>query len=116
MDVWVPSSRQIPKQASPKKERITFFQISELQRLYNSDPARKGNPGAIPSVYKPENSFRPALDLSLRLGLLFKPTPPPRARHFLPPPLSSFAPATESQQRFLQEIHKHTIQAITRVT
>lgn len=69
VDVWAPSSRQIPKQASPKKERISFFffflQISELQRLYNSDQARKGNPGAIPSVYKPENSFRPALDLSL---------------------------------------------------
>lgn len=112
VDVWVPSSRQIPKQASPKRERAShfffFFQISESQRLYNSDPARKGNPSAIPSVYKPENSFRPALDLSLRLGLLFKPPPPPPPPRAPLPSPTPFPPLHQLQNRSKDSSKKFT--------
>lgn len=128
-DVWAPSSRQIPKQASPKKERIPFSDLGvpkALQLRPGAERKPQRDPKSLQNRQQLSACWRPLRTSPSPSGLAYflnhhpqnKPPPPrrrrlARARHFLPPPLSSFAPATESQQRFLQEVHQHTAQAMT---
>lgn len=114
VDVWVPSSRQIPKQASPKRERAShfFFFFRSQSRKGFTTPTRRGKetPARSQASTNPRTAF--GLHSTSPSGLAYflnhpHPHHPPPPRAPLPSP-HPFPPLHQLQNRSKDSSKKFT--------